>query len=73
MFFRENIDRALQEAIDAQIQAKVTLELEKLKDSSTIELTRKMRIEQKKAGFRSAGDKRSVGFLYEASFNKFIQ
>ena len=63
------MNKELQDAIDAQVKAMVTLELERQKDTKTIELTRKMRIEQKKAGFRSASDKRSVGFLYDVKFD----
>ena len=41
----------LQEQIDAQVKAMVTLELERQKDKQAIELTRKLRIDQKKAAF----------------------
>ena len=56
-------------AIDAQVQAIVTLELEKQKDKQTIELTRKLRIDQKKAAFKNASDKRAIGFLYDVKFD----
>ena len=56
-------------AIDAQVQAMVTLELEKQKDKQTIELTRKLRIDQKKAAFQNASDKRAIGFLYDVKFD----
>ena len=56
-------------AIDAQVQAMVTLELEKQKDKQTIELTRKLRIDQKKAAFKNASDKRAIGFLYDVKFD----
>ena len=63
------MDPELKAAIDAQVQAIVTLELEKQKDKQTIELTRHLRVDQKKAAFKNASDKRAVGFLYEAKFD----
>ena len=32
-------------------------------------MTRKLRVDQKKAAFKNASDKRAVGFLYEAKFD----
>ena len=58
------MDQDLKAAIDAQ----VTLELEKQKDKHTIQLTRKLRVDQKKAAFKNASDKRAVGFLYEVKY-----
>ena len=59
----------LQEQIDAQVKAMVTLELERQKDKQAIELTRKLRIDQKKAAFKQPGDKRAVGFLQDIKFD----
>ena len=63
------MDPDMKAAIDAQVQAMVTLELEKQKDKQTIELTRKLRIDQKKAAFKNASDKRAIGFLYDVKFD----
>ena len=60
---------AMDPNLAAQVKALVTMELEQQKDQKGIELSRKLRVDQKKAGFKNAADKRAVGFLYDLKFD----
>ena len=60
------------EAFQAQVTAKVILEMEKKQEAerrSELELSRKLRIDQEKSKFRQPADKRAVGFLMEMQFD----
>ena len=60
------------EAFQAQVAAKVMLDLEKKQEAerqNDLELSRKLRIDQEKSKFRQPADKRAVGFIMELQYD----
>ena len=55
--------------MQAQVAALITLELEKNKDAQGLSLSRKMQIEQRKNSFKTAADRRGVGFIMDLQFD----
>ena len=60
------------EAFQAQVAAKVMLDIEKKQEAernNELELSRKLRIDQEKSKFRQPADKRAIGFIMELQYD----
>ena len=60
------------EAFQAQVAAKVILEIEKKQEAeknNDLQLTRKLRIDQEKSKFRQPADKRAIGFIMDLQYD----
>ena len=60
------------EAFQAQVAAKVILEIEKKQEAeknNDLQLTRKLRIDQEESKFRQPADKRAIGFIMDLQYD----